>query len=173
MKLDTQMKAFDRARWGLLDELGVLEPDKLVARPLPGKWSILEIVEHMVLAERTVLQGLPEAAQSKEREPRLKHQLRYLLVLAVLKARIPVKVPALAMAPTGTGDLAHWRRLWDENQAWLRTYIEDRAARSARGTALRHPVAGPISVEHGVLMSQLHLTIHTRQIRALLRLLQP
>ena len=173
MKLDTRMKTFDRARWGLLDELGALEPAKLVARPMPGKWSILEIVEHLVLAERTVLQGLPEAAELKEREPRLKHQLRYLLVLLVLKARIPVKVPTPAMAPSGTGDLGHWRRLWDENQAWLRSYIEDRAARSARGTALRHPVAGPISVEHGVVMSQLHLAIHTRQIRALLRLLRP
>ena len=71
MRLDKRLQAFDDRRNALLDEMEALEPRKLLAKPLPEKWSILEIVEHLVLAERVVFQGLPEPSRLKIREPRL------------------------------------------------------------------------------------------------------
>ena len=35
----------------MLDEMEALDPAQLVAKPLPGKWSILEIIEHLAIAE--------------------------------------------------------------------------------------------------------------------------
>lgn len=169
MNLDTRLLAFDRERRALLADLVKLAPVQLEATPSPGRWSILQIVEHLVRAERVVFQGLPSASDRKERAPRWKHRLRYLLVRAVLATGLPVRVPAPAMLPIGGGDLAHWLRLWDENQAWLRDYHASRAGDSSRTTALRHPVAGPISIAQAVRLGQLHLRTHTRQIQALLR----
>src|SRR3954469_22946429 len=92
MSLARRLQAFDDRRNDLLDEMEALEPGKLLARPIPGKWSILEIVEHLVLAERVILRGLPEPSQLKVRTPRLKQRFRYLIVMIVLRTGIPVGV---------------------------------------------------------------------------------
>jgi hypothetical protein len=65
MKLDKRLQTFNEKRGALLDEMGAVDPAKLVAKPLAGKWSMLEIIEHLVLAERAVLQGLPDIAAQR------------------------------------------------------------------------------------------------------------
>ena len=58
-------------------------------RPNPRlEWSILEIIEHLILAERAVLQGLPEPSRLSERERRLKHRFGYVIVMFVLTQRL-------------------------------------------------------------------------------------
>jgi hypothetical protein len=171
MRLDRRLQAFIARRNALLDEIGALEPGKLLARPIPGKWSILEIVEHLVLAERVVFQGLPEPSQLKPRKPWLKQRVSYLVVMFVLRTGIPVGVASPAMIPEGGRDLAELRRLWDENLAWLKACAESLGPQGIRGAVLRHPIAGPISIPQASVMSRLHLERHIRQIRRLQRLL--
>ena len=171
MRLERRLQAFNAARSALLDEMEALGPDRLVAKPLAGKWSILEIVEHLVLAERAVFRGLPDPSHLVGNERGLGHRFRYLLVMFVLNTRIRVRVPSRAMIPRGDRTLAELRRLWDENQAWLRSCIDCLGPDRIGSAVLRHPVAGPISVKQGLRMGQVHLNLHVRQIRALQRLL--
>ena len=58
MTLETRLQAFDDTRRGLLDEMEALEPALLVAKPIAGKWSILEIVEHPIAGPLTVSQAV-------------------------------------------------------------------------------------------------------------------
>jgi hypothetical protein len=173
MELIERLRSFDARRNALLDELEALAPEVLTARPLAGKWTILEIVEHLVLAERVVFQGLPDPSQLKARKPWLKQRIRHLLVLIVLKTGIPVGVASPAMIPQGGRDLAELRRLWDENKAWLMIYLERLGPARIHESLLRHPIAGPINLRQGVVMSRLHLERHIEQIRRLQRLLAP
>jgi hypothetical protein len=48
---ESQLMVWADDRWRLLDEVERLEAARLTAKPLPGKWSILEIVEHLVVAD--------------------------------------------------------------------------------------------------------------------------
>ena len=169
MRLNKRLHAFNEKRGALLDELEALDSAKLVAKPLAGKWSILEIIEHLVLAERAVLQGLPDQPRLGER--RLKHRFRYLIVMFVLRYGIPVEVPSPAMVPRGARSLPELRRLWDENQEWLRAYISGLDRQGFCRAVFEHPFAGPLSVEQAVHMDQAHLDTHIRQIRRLQRLL--
>ena len=171
MRLDKRLQAFDEKRRALLDEMGALDPATLVARPLAGKWSMLEIIEHLVLAERAVLQGLPELSRLREQERRLKHRFSYAIVMVVLRCSIPVRVPSPAMIPQGDRSLGELRRLWDESQEWLRAYIDRLDRRGFRRAVFEHPVAGPLSVKQALHMGQVHLDTHIRQIRKLQRLL--
>jgi DinB family protein len=171
MRLDQRLQAFNEKRGALLDEMDALDPATLVARPLAGKWSILEIIEHLVLAERAVLQGLPEPSRLSERERRLKHRFFYPIVMFVLRYGISVQVPSPAMVPQGDCSLRELRSLWDENQRWLRTYIGCLDHNGLCRPVFEHPVAGPLSVKQAVRMDQVHLDSHVRQIRRLQRLL--
>jgi hypothetical protein len=147
-----------------------LSAERLVARPFPGKWTILEIVEHLVLAEREVLQNLPNPPELLERRRTLKAHLVYPLVMAALQLRLPAKVPSSRMIPTGNVSLTALRLQWDENQHWLRSYISGLGPGGLNRAVFSHPVAGPMTVAQTVHMGQLHLETHARQIRRLQRL---
>ena len=171
MRLDERLQAFNAKRNAFLDEMETVEPAKLLARPLPGKWSMLEIIEHLVLAERSVFQGLPEPSRLTARPSRLKDRFRYFTVMFVLRNGIRVQVGTPAMLPQGGRDLAELRRLWDENQAWLRACLDSLDAEGIARAILEHPQAGPINMKQAVAMSQAHLDTHIRQIRVRQRLL--
>lgn len=170
-KLENALQAFDESRCALLNDLESLSAETLVARPLPGKWSILEIVEHLVLAEREVLQNLPEPSGIIERKRTLKAHFTYPMVMMVLKYGIPVKVPSRGMIPRGTSSLAALRRQWDESQQWLRSYVGGLDRQGAERAIFQHPVAGPLNVAQAVHMGRLHVATHARQINRLLSVL--
>jgi hypothetical protein len=170
-QLQRALQAVDKSRCALLDELEVLGSKTLVAKPLPGKWSILEIVEHLVLAEREVLQNLPDPSELVEVRRSAKTHFTYPMVMMVLRWGIPVKAPSPGMIPTGTSSFAALRRQWDESQQWLRAYVAGLDQDGIGRAVFQHPVAGPLNVQQAVHMDQLHITTHTRQIRRLLRLM--
>jgi hypothetical protein len=169
MNLNTRIHRFSAQRAALLDRLEGMTPAQLSASPRPGKWSILEIVEHLALAERAVLQGLPDPSRLSERQRSMKHRILYFLVVFVLKARIPVRVPSREMVPRGDRSLSQLRPLWDESQAWLQAYIDQLDSGGFRRAVFEHPVAGPLTVAQAVRLGQIHLDVHTRQINLLCR----
>ena len=171
MTLENRLQAFDDTRRGLLDEMEALDPALLVAKPIPGKWAMIEIVEHLVLAERAVLRGLPDPLRLMERNRDLGHRVRYVLVLFVLTSGIRVRTPSPAMVPQGDRGLAELRRLWDESQRWLRSCIAYLGPGAGRKAVFEHPIAGPLTVSQAVRMGQVHVDGHVRQIRRLRRLL--
>ncbi|GAC1516587.1 MAG: hypothetical protein NVS1B4_12340 [Gemmatimonadaceae bacterium] len=171
MTLDARLRAFHASRRALLADVEALDPALLVARPAAGKWSIVEIVEHLVRAERAILQELPEPSRVAAHERRLGHRLRYAIVYIVVKFGIPVEAPSAAMLPLGERTLAVLRRMWDENHEWLRAFIDRLDGDGARKAFFHHPVAGPLTVKQAMQLDQLHLDRHAGQIRRLNRLL--
>jgi len=170
-QLERDLEAIDTSRCALLDELGILDGGTLAARPLPGKWSILEIVEHLVLAEREVLQKLPRPSELVELRRGFRTHFTYPMVMLVLRWGIPVKAPSAGMIPMGTSSLPQLRGQWDESQRWLRAYVAGLDRHGIGRAVFQHPVAGPLTVQQAVHMSQLHILAHTRQIRRLLSLM--
>ena len=169
-QLQQRLRALDERRRALLDEVEALSDERLTAKPVPGKWSILEIVEHLVLAERDVLQNLPEPSQLVARPRRLKARVSYPLVMFVLRHGIPAKVPSPRMVPTGRASLAALRRQWDETHQWLRIYVDGLARGDFGKAVFEHPIAGPLTVEQAIRMDLVHLETHAREIRRLVAL---
>lgn len=163
--LPALIDALDAQRCALLEQLDGLEAELLTARPGAETWSILDIAEHLVVAERVVLRGLPPWADLADQPRGLKQRTIFLLVLAILRLGIPVKVPTRRMNPTGQATLAGLRREWDEHLRWLRSYAREFDADGRRRAVFLHPVAGPITLVQALRMNLLHLRTHQRQIR--------
>ena len=168
--LNDKMARFERMRTELLDELRSRDPETLTARPLEDKWSVMEIVEHMAVAEREVLMGLPERSALKTYDRTLKNRLMLKVVMFVLGRRIKVKVPSRTMNPKGEADLRRIIEMWDESQKWLTDYVSGCSPEELRKAVFSHPVAGPIDVEQTVDMGMAHLESHRAQIEKLLEL---
>ena len=169
-ELLNKVQEFKRKRDSLLDGLGSLDPEMLTARPLEGKWSILEIVEHMVIGEREVLMGLPEPSALRVYKRTIKNKLMLKIVMFVLGWRVKVKVPSKSMIPKGQTELRRIREMWDENQDWFRNYVEGCGQDDLKKAVFKHPVSGPIDVYQAVEMCFAHFESHRAQIDKLLEL---
>lgn len=165
--LQGRIQELDRSRRELLDEAAALPETVLRAKPTTGGWSILEIVEHLVLAERAILLDLPDPATLLHRPRGFKARCLYLLVLCILAWRIPVKVPSRRMQPAGGRTLAELRAQWDETLAWLAAYAAGLNPTRPQPAVFRHPIAGPLTLDQALRMDLLHLEIHRQQIRRL------
>jgi hypothetical protein len=98
-RLTSRLKRYDRSRRALFEELATLSPEKLTAIDGPGKWSILQVVQHMIRAESSVLQNRPDPTRLLPKNLSMRAHLGYLAVLFVLLFDIPVPVPDSGMAP--------------------------------------------------------------------------
>lgn len=170
-RLMARLFKIDQQRRALLDRLRGLPEESLSARPIPDKWSIIEILEHLVLSERDVFHGLPEPSELTSQKRTPKDRVAYWIVLTVLGLRIPVKAPSPKAIPAGRTSFAELRRQWDYNYEWLESFVKELPAESLNEACFSHPIAGPLTLEQALRMGRIHLALHTSQIEERLRIL--
>ncbi len=167
MQAQQRIQELDRRRRDLLGEAAALPEAALRAKPAAGGWSILEILEHLVLAERAILLDLPDPAALAARPRGLKARCLCALVLGILAWRIPVKVPSRRMLPGGGRSLAELHAEWDAHLGWIKAYAAGLDPAQAPPAVFLHPVAGPLTLDQALRLDLLHLESHRRQIRRL------
>lgn len=142
-----------------------LSAEQLRMRAREDAWSVLEIAEHVVIAERVVLCDLADITTLPEKPHR--SGFRRAIVLGVLTLGIPVEVPSRAMRPGGARDVDALRVLWDEAEAWLLEFARHEELR--RRAVFEHPIAGALTLSEAVRLDLAHIRRHRRQIASILR----
>ena len=163
-ELRDKFERYDRTRGALLEDLANLNEDQLKKKPRPSEWSILQIVQHMVLAERDVMQYLPEPKELIHRKRGLRARIFYVVVILILRWNIRVPVPSKGMEPDGNTSLSEVRRQWDENMRWFREYIDSLEPEDLKRAVFSHPIAGPLTGLQAGTLAQYHFEAHLRQI---------
>ena len=163
-ELRDKFEMYDHTRRALLDELALLNDDQIRRKPGPSEWSILQIVQHMVLAEQGVMQYLPEPEELIARKRGLHARIFYVVVLLILRWNIRVPVPSKRMVPDGNTSLSEVRQQWDENLRWFRGYLDSLRPEDLKRAVFSHPVAGPLTGPQAGKMAQYHFDAHLRQI---------
>jgi hypothetical protein len=162
--LRDKFKRYDRTRGALLEDLANLNEDQLKKKHRPGEWSILQIVQHLVLAERDVMQYLPESKKLIHRKRGLRARIFYVVVLLILRWNIRVPVPSKGMVPDGNTSLSEVRQQWDENMRWFRGYLDSLGPEDLKRAVFSHPIAGPLTGPQAGTLAQYHFEAHLRQI---------
>jgi hypothetical protein len=163
-ELRDKFEMYDRTRRALLEGLENLNDDQLKRKPSPSEWSILQNVQHMVLAEREVMQYLPEPEELIHRKRGLRARIFYVVVLLILRWNIRVPVPSKGMVPDGNTTLSELRQQWDENMRWFREYIDLLETEDLKRAVFSHPIAGPLTGPQAGTLAQYHFEAHLRQI---------
>jgi len=164
-ELRQKLEIYAQNRLALLDDLANLNDDQLRRKPGPGEWSILQIVQHLVLAERDVMQYLPEPKELIARKRNLRARIFYVVVTLILRWNIRVPVPAKDMVPDGNTSLSELRQQWDKNLRWFRGYLDSLEPEDLKRAVFSHPVAGPLTAPQAGKLAQLHFDAHLWQIK--------
>jgi hypothetical protein len=148
----------------LLQHLNSLNHDVLHFKAGTGKWSIVEVIEHLVMAEENALEQLTGAASGPPLDPRDRSAKNYHIVIKVMTQDIPVDVPDESMAPLGQIGLAELLERWKDTRQRTRAYIDGIQPENVGGLVYRHPFAGPLDMAETLRFIDVHFDNHMRHI---------
>ena len=141
-----------------------------LSRAPEGKWSSLQVLEHLVLSYTATTKGLQRQMVSGEPErslPTMGHRMRRFYVLGL--GRFPAGVEAPKQTkPTGNLGSDPMRQFKDALVAMDASLFDSERRFGRRARVLNHPVLGPLTAEQWRRFHQVHSHHHLRQIATLL-----
>lgn len=161
---DFAIKQLDQSRGRLLRLAEGLSPDQLLYRPDPGRWSIAENVEHVVVVERRLLGAIDKLLQEP---PDLSKQSALSdaeVIWRVSNVVSPVKAPERALPtmrwPAETV-LQEFETLRQQTQDFVSAVAGD-----LRHHFINHFVFGDLDCYQWFLMMGAHCNRHCAQSEA-------
>lgn len=168
-KLKLLFDSLESERVMLLTSLKNLSSDKLLQAP-EGKWSIQQILAHLIAAEKLSLMylqkkmlGITEAENTGAWE-------EVKMILLRISQRLPFKFKAPRTVVENTPSYASFEELtvdWDKTRAELKTLLERFEDSQIKKQIYKHVRAGRLNIQHALMFFHEHIVHHTPQINRL------
>jgi len=166
--LSPRLATLDQAREAFLAPIRSASDQQRSFRPAPGAWSMLDVTEHLVLAEEKSLLGMLKGPPAGTTITPLA-RVRMAMVLVVMRTDIRVKVPVARVLPSGSVALAELETRWVDARRGLEQFLATLTLAEARAARFRHPIGGWVTVGTGVTFYTAHIRHHARQVRRIRR----
>lgn len=143
-------------------------PAEALALAPQGKWSSLQVMEHLVLSYTATTKGLLRALESgrPERGTRnFQHRLRSMYVLGIGRFPPGVEAPKQTTPGAGLGD-DPLRRFSDALVAMDATLADAEKRFGSNTKILMHPILGPLTAQQWRRFHKVHGLHHLKQIVA-------
>ena len=148
----------------LLQRLDTLESEVLSFKAGPDKWSIVEVVEHLVIAEEGLIDQLTAEVHSPPLDIESRSAKRYQTVIKVMERDIEVDVPHESLEPQGRTTLDDLLSQWENIRNKLTELLADFKEENKDDMVFRHPFAGPLDIMETLHFFDVHYDNHMRQI---------
>lgn len=151
-----------------------IDSEALNRQPGPGRWSVAQVIGHLVKAETLSVSYIRKKASdpSKLRPAGLAHSFKAALIVTLM--RVPMKFPApdiVAEVPEDENP-AELRERWRATRSEM-SALFDGLPDALLGTCLyKHPFAGPMTLESALDFMIAHATRHAKQIDRVLRVVR-
>jgi hypothetical protein len=151
----------------LLQELDSMSPDTVCFKAGADKWSIVEAIEHLVMAEENMLAQLTTSASTVDLDPQDRSAKNFQIVIKVMERDIPVDVPDESMEPHGEFNLEELLERWKAVRRETGTHIEAIGQENAADLVYRHPFAGPLDMAETLRFFDVHFDNHMRHLETI------
>jgi uncharacterized damage-inducible protein DinB len=170
-KLHQLYNSLEFQRIQLLDSLKNLSSEKLNRQP-KGKWSINQIVAHLITAERMSIQYLTKKIQGIDQvdDTRLIEELK--MIALIVSQRLPLKFKAPRAVVENTphsSDLRQLAQEWNTLRIDLKNLLEKIADHQIKRKIYKHVRAGKLNIQQALVFFREHIIHHRSQINHLLR----
>lgn len=165
-KLLQLFNRLEEDRHTLFAKLDALNENQLIFKPGANKWSITEVVQHLVLSEQGAYRYM-----SKKNLAETLPKLGWTAAFRSATLNIGMSLPLRYKAPRGgniqpTGDVSYQqlKQEWQEVRENLYRFIEALPPKKMRGAIFRHPFAGYLTITQTFRFFEEHLKHHFKQI---------
>jgi hypothetical protein len=153
-------------RNALLQRLEALSTGALTFKSGPDKWSVVDVVEHLVIAEEDFFNQA--SSQTPSFDNKSISPEKYKTVIKVMERDIPVDVPDESLEPQGCSTLKELLGRWNVVREKLREFLEGINSGNKDELVYRHPFAGPLDIQQTLNFIDVHFDNHMRHITRIL-----
>lgn len=161
----------ENQREQLLQSLRLLSDEKRNAHP-PGKWSINQIIAHLITAENLSIQylnkkivGINEAKSSG-----LVEELKMLILIISQRLPLKFKAPKVVVEHTSKGtDINTLADEWNNTRSELKKLLDRIEDQHISKKIYRHVAVGMLNIQQTLIFLKEHVNHHTPQIKKLLK----
>ncbi len=169
MKSSLQAKVdhFEQQRRAFLQRMEQFSPAQIEFRPHPDHWSILQVIEHLVLSE----EGTFRIVEKQLAHPKLPQNglrlwpLRAAVMKSVLRMPLRFKIPTEQVRPQATQSYEELIRRWDAVREHIQTLAADLPPEKEHLLVFRHAFFGKLTFEQVIEFCSEHFRHHMHQIR--------
>jgi uncharacterized damage-inducible protein DinB len=165
-RLEKQFHYLEKERKQLFGELKQYSDEVINKKPAPEKWSVAEVIAHLITAEEMSLKYLLKKTQDTSREGKegIKHQFRWLLVKIVFAFDIKFKAPEIVEPKLGYQSLANLEAHWAQVRLQTSELLDRLSDDELNKTLWKHAIAGKMNLHHMLEFFGIHYRRHKRQI---------
>ncbi len=154
----------------LFAELEQYQPNQLAFKSSPEKWSMLQVVNHLLISEQQIYQYLCKKNQAKTLDPAgSTAAARSFFLNAFLKSPLRVSAPRQLPLPESPPALAEMRKDWDATRQDMEIFLAKLPAERLQKIIFRHPFAGRFNIAQTLKFMINHISHHIRQVRRIVR----
>lgn len=158
-------------RTSLLGEIKQLSPD-ILNKHLPGKWSISQILAHLITAERLSISYLNKKMQGIQTvgNTGLWEEIKTLTLKVSQRLPLKFKAPKLVVENTPAFDSVEQIEIaWTKTRNELKELLSRIADDQIKRKIYKHPIAGKLNIHQALRFFGEHIIHHQPQIKKLLR----
>ena len=165
-KIEKQFLQLEKDRHDLFNDLKNYSDDVINKKPSPEKWSVAEVIAHLITAEEMSLKYLSKKVQNTaiEKPESLKNKYRWLLVQIVFTFNIKFKAPEIVEPKMGYQSLISLETKWSNVRNQTLQALQKLSDEEVNKTLWKHALAGKMNLHHMVQFFGVHYNRHKKQI---------
>jgi len=157
----------------LLQRLDSLTGETLSFKAGPDKWSIIQVIEHLVIAEKGLLEQLSANIPASTLDPDAATPEKHQTVIKVMERDIEVDVPHESLEPHGNMALEDLRKQWNDIRKKLPGLLSAIKPEKKDDPVFQHPYGGPLNIADTLQFFEIHFDNHMRHIDRILAQAKP
>ncbi|NNF01636.1 MAG: DinB family protein [Bacteroidia bacterium] len=169
--LSDYLEQLETTKADFLKKISNLDQDQLSWSPSEDKWSIDQVIHHLVLAEQATLIYMNKKIQAADSMKVEKFKSRRNLLTLQIFFGFPLKwkVPETFIQPKSTFSNEELKKEWAAVREELKQFIEKNAGETLDMNIFRHPLAGRMNMQNTLQFMKLHIKHHSKQVDRIAR----
>jgi uncharacterized damage-inducible protein DinB len=172
VKLQQLFDQLEYDRKMLLNQIANIPVEKFNRQPEPGKWSLGEVLSHIVAAEHGSTSYMKKKSLGIDQVDNSGIVESLKLALLIVSQRIPLlkfKAPKIVVDHTPQFHSAeNITKHWNEVRTDLKIFLEKVEEKNMRKKIYKHPIVGRLDVVQAITFFREHIIHHSPQIKHLL-----
>lgn len=166
---ETAQEIFNRLefqRWEILSAFDQLNAEQLRFKPAPDKWNLLQVLSHLVAAEKQSLAYIKRKLKYHEQLPKAGPgaYIRNKILQAALWLPVKFKAPRIAEVKEDDPDYDAMKSEWDNIRTEILSLIEENDSDILAKVLYKHPRAGKMNIRQALKFFESHISHHQKQV---------
>lgn len=170
-KLENIFMELERQRQTILSQVKDFPNEELTCRYRPDKWNVLEILTHLLTAEKLSLSYMKKKSSGIDALDNSGLYEKLKIDFFIVSQRLPLKfkAPKVVVENTIVMPLIEIEKQWFDLRQELKLFLETIAPEHLKRKIYKHPFLGRLDVEQALITIREHITHHTPQITHLIK----